>query len=437
MADFIIAKNGFWWFRYRLPKDVRSNFGVWEVLTHLNIAHTGKDGGRKQAAATAEPMAKEVKERVGQAREANHLGNLCAAYSGQPYAETERLRADLRILANRGEAIIAEARGITCGAPQSATISFPEGAPRPVLAAGLDPKATEPISAHVDAFIAATMQGGGTTERGYRSAIAEMISVLGDKPVMALTEADGHSVYAKFAGAKAKSTVVKKVRAVKRFGKWAKLRGYIAQNPFADMEVDVADNSRSWDQFTPADILTMFKALPAGDHRRVFILLMLFTGLDAPSELEKLDRYLHQDYDQTRPHLLTRGTKDGGDNRTRYIPVHPTLLANGIEEWLANPVWTPFQYQQWFTREFLHETGIRKTGKKALKSFRSTFRSHLMAVDGIHEETANKLMGHSPIGTGAKHYGARYPNSMAKVSAAQIELFDKLRFGVTVDGLSF
>jgi integrase len=440
MACNLVFKNRHWWYRKTVPASLRAAIGKREILFPLGTEN------KAQAQLASVPYRIKAEQMIAEAREAMFLRDIALAYSGKeailPPTPSAKLRAALRAMAwgmplpfdGEPTALARAAASMTAphiraGAPVApASISYAAGAADP------QPGNAHLISELIDDFVSEIVKRAGgvrSTELGYRSALGKLIDVIGDKPVDAITEKDCGTFYdALVKAGNGRNSVVKDVRAVKRLCRWCKLRGFAASNPAAVMEVDIGSNEEHWEQFTRNDIETMMAALPHGDHRRMFVLLMLHTGLDAPSELEKLDRKLFTV--NGRLHFFTRGTKDAnkGGNRVRYIPTHSTLLTLGIETWLASLVWTPKRYQQWFNRDFIRTTGIKSTGKKSLKSFRSTFRSALTAIDGIRDETIDKLMGHAPKGTGAKSYGNRDEARIRRLSQVESDQIDKVSFGI-------
>jgi hypothetical protein len=185
------------------------------------------------------------------------------------------------------------------------------------LAAG----SKELITQHVDQFITDTLDGKYSTIRSYRCGLDKFIAFVGVRPVRDYTAADCAEWYTALTKTGNKhNSIVKDVRAVKAFFRWAKNRLLIAVDPAADLKVDVVKNkSRSWEQFTLPNLHAMFDPLAQDDHRRLFLLLVLHTGLDPPSEVEAGSVAPHEE----RPEAFSLPRHQGRGPRRQPHPLHP------------------------------------------------------------------------------------------------------------------
>lgn len=90
MGDYLLSKNGYWWFRHAIPDDVKVNFG-WgperkgrpERLKHLGIP-----GGKEHRDTAREEALKEHNKLVGEIAEARRLNALRAAGVDGDYLAT-------------------------------------------------------------------------------------------------------------------------------------------------------------------------------------------------------------------------------------------------------------------------------------------------------------------------------------------------------------
>jgi integrase len=111
------------------------------------------------------------------------------------------------------------------------------------------------------------------------------------------------------------------------------------------------------------------------------------------------------------------------------VLVHPTVIKLGFLEWVEKRrksardgrLFPVYRYSRWWNEGYAPKVSV-KTKNKVFHSFRGTFRDALKEVAKGDREAVDRIMGHYPEGTGAKHYGSR------DLRPHESRLIDRVRF---------
>ncbi len=344
------------------------------------------------------------------------------------------------------------------------------------------------ISEELSAFLEDRKQGHEIKENTveeYKTALGDLIYVLGDIPVATITYEDAkrfretlrkipkhRNKRSEYLGkSKEKllaleipevdllsaSSISQKLGYIKTYFKWLVTRRVIEQNPFQD--VTIKSEKVSYQKYSKEDLQTIFtsdlyrdtvysqRTTTTASHWWL-PLLALFTGA-RPSELiqmrmddlrepEGILAAAVVDSDETNQQVKTKAGR-------RTFPVHPMLMQLGFGDYLEQvreaghervlpgikvgkskagssaSTWWNERYRA----KYLPETF--KEQKKALYSFRHTYITEAVSVAKIPLERVQQMVGHERSHMGAtKHYdkGLSIPDQYEEIEKIKFEGLD-------------
>lgn len=228
------------------------------------------------------------------------------------------------------------------------------------------------------------------------------------------------------------STVKDTLTLWQSFFTWAiRTKRYAGVNPIKDIPRPSMNNAdRGAEPFRPDELKKIFQpsifAAMKRPHQFWGPLLGLFTGARS-NELAQLRLSDFIEDSGIRCIDITHDPKGGTQTKNadskRTLPLHPTLWAIGLQDYLDDlkeigadrlfpnlPADKHDKREKYLSRDFnenlLGKLGMRKARVKVFHSFRDTMMSKLAASGKVHPDHIDDWIGHARQGVGGKHYNA-------------------------------
>ncbi len=264
-------------------------------------------------------------------------------------------------------------------------------------------------------------------KREYGPIVREFISVIGDKPIQALTQQDTQKYYEHTLGRQDISMGTKKrnLTRIKTLLLYAKERHQVPDitGPL-EMSTPYKKTHRSYERFTQGDLEALFhsEAYQQNTFKKAsqywLPLLGLYTGARIAEPASLLVSDLAQKDGIWCIHLSSEEANGGGKNAyaPRWVPIHPQLIKAGLLDY-----WETVRaegHQRLFPElgeaardgcgkratadftEYRRSVGVGESDTRSTKSYHS-FRSTLvseLSERGVDGEMRRKIVGHSGRG---------------------------------------
>ena len=241
------------------------------------------------------------------------------------------------------------------------------------------------------------------------------------------------------------------------FFTWAiRSKRYVGVNPIKEISRPSVSNAQGGaEAFEPDELQKIFQpnifAAMKRPHQYWGPLLALFTGARS-NELAQLRLSDFTTVGGIRciriKHDPEAGTQLKNEDSNRKLPLHPTLWAIGLQDYLDDlkeigadrlfpnlPEDKHGKREKYLSRDFnevlLGKLEMRKARVKVLHSFRDTLAS-MLAEASVHDSHISDWMGHARQGVGPKHYFKKTnPAILAKTALPVLEFgvdFSEFRY---------
>ena len=448
------SRHGIYYFRWVVPPSLQSKFdGRREIRRSLHTAR------RKQALVLARAHMHAVDNEVlqmGDRRKGQEelsvgwitalipVGNTYIPISidhGDPAQERETLNTALNALVTSTSA--------ECAAPT----------PSPALSVA--------IELYCEEYTKAKNWTLKTAEE-VRALFAELIEIIGDKPVSEISYEDGRAYKAALlklpANRKKKpayrdmtiadlaslatvqpmsiTSVNKRLTRVSSLFQWLTRQNYVQNNPFAGMNIKRKKQAKTSQRpaFTDEELTALFDRERYAELRKPYQYWVPLIGLYSGMRLNEIAQ-LHLDDFQLDGNQWAFSVNDkGSDKRVktpssiRLVPIHPRLVELGLLDYRAELEARGFTrlfpdlnkrrdgYGQtvsnWYAR-YMKKCGVTASGK-VFHTLRHTFSNHLKQL-GVDQSRVAAILGHAEEGITFSTYANPYaPALLAKT----VERFD-------------